>query len=217
MPINPGVDDEALFHCAAKTCDTMTLGGADDEGAECKATPACSFDEEVQYCTTKGTDPPCELYYADPTEGESCPARCKYSEGAQKCIGKDANVRCGELNDKAACAASTTPQCTFYASIFKCWETADQVPCTEYKYFAQSLCPDYCKWVVTDPSSAGSRGTCIAQDEEVACEEFTYDSQDGKDCTYRYAVLHPTACLNPNRCCIASAPQCIDCTCILST
>lgn len=180
VPISPGVDDEALYHCAAKSCDTLTLGGADDEGAECKATPACTFDEATQYCTTKGTDPPCELYYADPSLGEDCPTRCDYSTEAEKCIDKGAKVRCGEIYDKDGCASSPS-ECVFYASIYKCWEKALQVPCSEYEYFEQSLCPDYCKWVVTN-NGAGSDGTCVSQDEEAACEDFTFDSQDGEDC-----------------------------------
>jgi hypothetical protein len=95
-------------------------------------------------------------------------------------------VPCDMVYDKTKC---TGAGCEYLSDIYKCWEKGKDVPCAEYAFAEQDLCPATCKWVVYS-QSAGTDGECMNPGDEPACETFSM-SEDGAMCPPDRCKFYP--------------------------
>lgn len=108
-------------------------GESGDPATECGAWrepdgSKCTWHADVSFCTALNAQVPCEVFYADPEQGENCPSYCTWNKDAYKCVGANDVLRCDEYFSEEGCAAEG---CTWHDDLYKCWEKGENVACIE--------------------------------------------------------------------------------------
>ena len=122
----------AHAHVQGESGDPATECGAWRESDGSK----CTWHADVSFCTALNAQVPCEVFYADPDQGENCPSYCTWNKYAYKCVGANDVLRCDEYFTEDACAIEG---CTWHDDLYKCWEKGENVACIEVSDAGEAL------------------------------------------------------------------------------